>query len=143
MKNIVTHAIFLATLATLGTACIVESADDAEAAAEQVGTEAEAKAAPGIEPALIQAAMRRDAMPGAKACYERVIAEEPRAGGRIAIRFVIRGGAAEAIEVAHVEGDLARDDFDACLETAMESVAFPGADGDVTVSYPLVFSNDG
>jgi hypothetical protein len=101
-----------------------------------------ADAAPRIEPALIQAAMRAEFFPNGRVCYEAVLAGDADAGGKVALRFVIRDGAAEEIGVDVVEGTLQGEDFIDCMADALAEVSFPVADGDVTVTYPIVFSKD-
>ncbi len=110
-----------------------------EDAQESLATE-EAEAS--IDPADIQAAMRSDFAPAAKACYEAVLTEDATAAGKVVMRFVIVDGAATAPRLEVAEGNLDGATFAQCMTDAMADVALPRADGEVTVNYPFVFSPD-
>jgi hypothetical protein len=115
--------------------------DVAEATGHDTQEEASAEA-PRIEPRLIQQAIRSQYFASARACYEDALREDAQAGGKVNLRFVIRQGAAEEIEVEIAEGQFAGDAFAPCMRDALLEVSFPVADGDVTVNYPVVFSDD-
>lgn len=140
IKNALVSSFFFAFAAAC-TTTVVDDAAEPEALEEQIAAE-NSGAEPRIEPAKIQGAMRSQFFTHAKACYETLREDVPDAGGKIVLRFVILDGAASELAIEQSEGNLGDPSFETCMHDAMAKVAFPVADGEVTVSYPVLFSHD-
>lgn len=104
----------------------------------------------GIEPKYIQAAVREQMIPMARACYDDLLSRQPDAGGRLMLRFKIvgdekLGGVVEEDEeydagmVSDWSGDAK---METCIRESMMTVTFPppAKGGVVTVGYPIEFS---
>jgi hypothetical protein len=104
----------------------------------------------GIEPKYIQAAIREQMFPMARACYEDFLTRQPDAGGQVMLWFKIvadenLGGVVEEDE-EHDAGTVSEWTGDPKMETCMReslmTVTFPppAKGGVVTIGYPIVFS---
>lgn len=77
-----------------------------------------------------------------RGCYERARLGHPSLGGRVVLQFVI--GRDGAVARARVESSVSgSEELDRCLVRALYALAFPQPEGGtITVTYPLVFSDD-
>ncbi len=107
-----------------------------------------AGASPGIEPKYIQERVRNEFFPLALKCYGDALEQSPELGGRIVFAFNIvgdakTGGIVEAVDVLN-ESTLRDPDVIDCMRQSFLSVTFPppASGGEVTVIYPIEFSND-
>jgi len=73
-------------------------------------------------------------------CYERLLANDPDAAGRIEATFTI--GAGGRIVAFEGESDTLPSSMIACLERALRATSFPdpGAAGTMQIRYPFIFS---
>lgn len=104
----------------------------------------------GIDPAYVQAAMREQLVPMAKACFEELLSRDPKASGRIDMRFKIvaddqLGGIVDEDDDRDggmISGTLADERFQTCIRESLLTVTFPppAHGGVVTVGYPIVIS---
>jgi hypothetical protein len=92
-----------------------------------------------LPPELIQRVVRAS-FGKFRACYERAIAKNPKAGGKTETRFVIdRDGKVSAAQTS-VSG-LLPPEMAQCMQTVFQSLEFqPPSEGVVAVTYPIVFS---
>ena len=94
----------------------------------------------------LQARIREDFFPLARACYETALAKQPTLRGRIVIDFMIVGDAKSGgiVDQAKVNErtDIADAEFATCMRESMLSMVFapPENNGWITVTYPFVFS---
>ena len=73
-------------------------------------------------------------------CYERALANAPRLGGRISVRFVI-GRDGSTSNVANAGTDVPNTSMVSCVVSAFYGLSFPTPEaGIVTVVAPLDFS---
>jgi hypothetical protein len=105
-------------------------------------------AAPGIEPRYVQERVREDFFPVARKCYGDALERDPTLAGTIVLAFNIvgdakTGGIVEAVDVLN-ESTLRDPEVIDCMRQSFLSVTFPPPQGggEVTVKYPIVFSND-
>jgi hypothetical protein len=105
-------------------------------------------AAPGIEPKYIRERVRNDFFPLARKCYGDALETNPSLGGKVVLAFNIvgdakTGGIVEAVDVLN-ESTLRDPDVIDCMRQSFLSVTFPppANGGEVTVTYPIIFSND-
>jgi hypothetical protein len=101
-----------------------------------------------IEPKYIQERVRNEFFPLAKKCYGDGLEQQPDLGGRVVFAFNIvgdpkTGGIVEAVDVLN-ESTLRDPDVIECMRQSFLSVTFPPPEngGEVTVVYPVEFSND-
>jgi outer membrane biosynthesis protein TonB len=74
-----------------------------------------------------------------RVCYEKLLADDPSARGRVHINFVI-GTDGEVVSASDAGSELLEPRFVPCLLNAIRSLNFPEPEsGDVVVSYPIVF----
>ena len=96
----------------------------------------------------LQARVREDFYPLARACYESALTRLPTLRGRIVVDFMIVGDAKSGgiVDQAKINErtDIADTDFTTCIRESMLSMVFapPENNGWVTVTYPFVFSPD-
>ena len=88
-------------------------------------------------------------IPMAKSCYEDLLARDPKAAGRVELRFKIvgdsdLGGIIDDAEVRTGDGGLGDEKMSMCMRESLLTLAFraPPTDGWVTVTYPMSFSPD-
>ena len=105
-------------------------------------------AAPRIDPKYIQESVRNDFFPLARKCYGDALEQNPQLGGKVVFAFNIVGdakvgGIIEAVDVLN-ESTLRDPDVIDCMRQSFLTVTFPppANGGEVTVIYPIVFSND-
>lgn len=104
----------------------------------------------GIEPKYIQASVREQMIPMARACYEDFLTRQPDAGGKVMLWFKIvgdekLGGVVEEDDqhdagiVSEWTGDKK---METCIRESLMTVTFPppAKGGVVTVGYPIMFS---
>jgi hypothetical protein len=103
----------------------------------------------GIEPKYIQAAVREQMFPMARACYEDFLTRKPDAGGTMHMWFKIvadenLGGVVEEDEDhdAGIIESFGDPKMEVCMRESLLTVTFPppAKGGVVTVGYPVVFS---
>jgi hypothetical protein len=101
-----------------------------------------------IEAQYIQERVRSDFFPLAKKCYGDALEQQPALGGSIVFAFNIvgdpkTGGIVEAVDVLD-KSTLRDPDVIDCMRQSFLSVTFPPPEngGEVTVVYPIEFSND-
>ncbi len=101
-----------------------------------------------IESKYIQERVRGDFFPLASKCYGDALGAHPDLGGRVVFAFNIvgdpkTGGIVEAVDVLD-ESTLRDPDVIDCMRQSFLSVTFPPPEngGEVTVVYPVEFSND-
>jgi hypothetical protein len=91
-----------------------------------------------IEPSLIQGVVRSH-FGRFRICYERTLASDPKADGRIAIKFQI-GLDGHVNDASVVERDTFGDEFVQCILDGFQKLVFPQPKGGVVVVvYPIVF----
>ncbi len=101
-----------------------------------------------IDPAYIQSVVRDDYFPLARSCYAELVNRFPDAGGRITFDFTIVGNenVGGIVERADVTNDSTLNDpaMVTCMRESMLSMTFapPPNGGAVTVTYPIIFSNE-
>jgi hypothetical protein len=107
-----------------------------------------APALPRIDPKYIQESVRNDFFPLARKCYGDALEQNPQLGGKVVFAFNIVGdakvgGIIEAVDVLN-ESTLRDPDVIDCMRQSFLTVTFPppANGGEVTVVYPIVFSND-
>jgi hypothetical protein len=94
-----------------------------------------------LRPSEIQGVMRANYFEHARSCYDDVLKEDPKAQGRVALRFAIQpDGVPTLNEVDVMEGTLDRAPFLDCLGAALEKLRFPAGGGEITVSYPIMLT---
>jgi len=97
----------------------------------------------------LQARIRDDFYPLAKACYETALAARPKLAGKIVVDFMIVGDAKVGgiVDQAKINDrtDIADAQMSDCIRESMLSMVFspPENNGWVTVTYPFVFAPDG
>jgi len=101
-----------------------------------------------IDPRYIQQRVREDFFPLARKCFEDGLAQDPTLAGTIHFAFNIvgdekTGGIVEAVDVLN-KSTLRDPDVIDCMRQSFLSISFPppANGGEVTVIYPIVFSND-
>lgn len=100
---------------------------------------------PELDPEYVRSAIREQLVPVAVDCYNSVLQDDIRAGGRLILEFTIVG--AEDVGGVVERSEIGEDsDFDSpflreCLRESMMTVTFdpPPGDGAIEVSYPLNF----
>jgi hypothetical protein len=106
--------------------------------------------APELPPVLdrdyIQKHIREDFFPLARACYESLLAQQPKAGGTVSIFMSIAGdeevgGVVESVELED-KSTMKDPEFLDCVRESMMSMVFepPPEHGRVTVVYPVEFA---
>jgi hypothetical protein len=102
---------------------------------------------PKIDPSYIQQRVREDLFPLAKGCYNDALKRDPTTAGKLVIFFRILGDrkVGGVVDEAKMMDDTTITDpeFQTCVRESMMSVSFaaPPNDGEVTVVYPITFSN--
>jgi hypothetical protein len=98
-----------------------------------------------MNPEYVQARLKEDFRPMAKACYQEMLARVPDAGGRLLVRFTIVGdekvgGIVESAELDPA-GTLSDPKLDTCIRESMMSMSFapPEKGGSTTIVAPIVF----
>jgi hypothetical protein len=106
-------------------------------------------APPGkIDPSYIQDRVRNDFFPLARQCYSDGLVKNPALAGEVRFAFNIVGdektsGIVESVDVLNAS-TLRDPDVIECMRQSFLSVTFPPPEGggEVTVIYPIIFSND-
>ncbi len=94
-----------------------------------------------LAPSRIQAVVRGQ-FGRLRLCYENALRKDPTLQGKVTVRFAI--GRDGKVMKASATGDIANPDVISCVGRAFEGMTFPKPDGGiVTVSYPVVFSQNG
>ena len=101
-----------------------------------------------IEPKYIQERVRNDFFPLARQCYADGLGQNPALAGKVVFAFNIvgdakTGGIVEAVDVLN-ESTLRDPAVIDCMRQSFLSIVFPppAGGGEVTVVYPIIFSND-
>jgi len=101
----------------------------------------------GIDPKYIQERVRNDFFPVARKCYGDALERDPQLAGSLVFAFKIvgdekTGGIVEEVDVLN-ESTLRDPDVIDCMRQSFLSVTFPAPEGggEVTVVYPITFSN--
>jgi hypothetical protein len=107
-----------------------------------------AREAGTMDPAYIQARIRKDFFPLARQCYEAALERDAAAAGKLVMSFNIVGdeevgGIVEAADSTE-DSTLTDPELLYCMRESMLSMSFepPKQGGSVTVVYPFVFSPD-
>jgi hypothetical protein len=93
----------------------------------------------------IRERVREDVLPLVKECYENLLEQQPKSGGRMVLKFAIMGdedvgGIVDGVELAE-ESEIQDADFRECLAESTMSAVFdpPEGGGRVEITYPFVF----
>jgi hypothetical protein len=105
-------------------------------------------ASPGLTKEYIQARVREDFIPLARACYESALAKAPALAGHIIVNFTIVGapGVGGIVDEAEINDrtDITDREFLMCMRESMLTMVFeaPQYEGWTTVVYPFEFAPD-
>jgi hypothetical protein len=101
-----------------------------------------------IDPKYIQERVREDFFPLARSCFTDGLAQNPKLAGTVHFAFNIvgdekTGGIVETVDVLN-KSTLRDPDVIDCMRQSFLSITFPppANGGEVTVIYPIVFSNE-
>ncbi len=100
----------------------------------------------GVDPSYVRKVVREDFFPLARQCYEVASAKNPALAGTVELKFRILGDPSIGGVVSEATlGDkttIADTEMQTCMKESMMSVTFaaPPHGGEVTVTYPIVFS---
>lgn len=95
----------------------------------------------------IRERVREDVLPLVKECYDNLLEQQPKSGGRMVLKFAIMGdedvgGIVDGVELAE-ESEIQDADFRECLTESTMSAVFdpPEGGGRVEITYPFVFTS--
>jgi hypothetical protein len=92
-----------------------------------------------VRPELVQRPVR-ERFQCFRRCYQAGLARDPTLSGRVSVRFVIEEDTGVVRDVKDGGSDLSDNAVVACVMEEFKELRFPAPSGDVTVSYPIVFT---
>ena len=100
-----------------------------------------------IDPDYLRQRVKEDFLPMAKACYNELLARDPKAAGKIVVKMKIVGdekvgGIVEDATIDRDAGTMPDEKLETCFRESMMSMAFapPPHGGSVTVIYPFTLA---
>lgn len=93
----------------------------------------------GVAPELVQRIVRQN-FGRFRSCYENGLRTNPSLTGRVSVRFIIsREGSVSTTQ--NGGSDIASSEVISCVVRAFYGLSFPSGENQVTVTYPILFSN--
>lgn len=124
-------AILLAALV----GCAAPNAHSAMAAATTSSQEADA----GWLDANALQSLVREHSAAFQSCYDELAAREPRAGTRVSTRLTV-SPAGRVVQITDAGGEIRDPGFLRCIHGHFGQIVFPAPPGEITLLYPLVFT---
>lgn len=95
----------------------------------------------GLPPEVIQRIVR-SSFGRFRACYDAGLRNDPNLSGNVRVRFTI--SASGSVKKASASGSIPDEKVISCVQRAFNSLSFPQPEGgEVSVTYPIVFSSSG